>query len=368
MKKRITAVILTMAFVVSTTCLSFAVITPHLSINIDPTDASYTLTATAEGTGENPLYQWYECGPNGENPVAVEGAVSNVYEPVVAMETKYFFCTISNAAGTESANTEVASISDTSASKKQEENTVATSTEGNVVSTFSVGGIEPPITGEIPDQTAEVMTENDTPGYYVLSVRWDTELPTFVPETAYTATVLVNLSDGYQAADTVACYINNNPATIVGDPSTGSFAFYYTFPPTAVEEEESEDNLFVALFKAGKDLVLKLPAPLGIPGWIWGLGALILLIALISALTAHSRARKYERSGRDYVDELYEETMRERQRARQADDEDEEEDEDEDEEEAEDDAEAEADDESDDEDDGGSGDKPDDSVDQIYGK
>ena len=315
MKKRITAIILTMIFVVSMTCLSFATITPHLSINIDPTDASYTLTATAEGAGEAPAYQWYACGPNGEDPVAVEGATSNVYEPIVAMETKYFYCEISN--GTESARTEVASISDTSASKKKEENTVATATEGNVVSTFSVAGIEPPVAGEIPDQTGEIVTENDSPGYYILSVRWDTELPTFIPETAYTATVLVNLSDGYQAADTIACYINNNPATVIGDPATGSFAFYYTFPSTAVEKKETSSNPLVALWNTVKEKITKLPAPLGIPAWIWGLAVLILLIALISAVTAHSRARKYERSGQDYLDELYEETMRRRQAARE---------------------------------------------------
>lgn len=315
MKKRITAIILTMVFVVSMTCLSFATITPHLSINIDPTDASYTLTATAEGAGEAPAYQWYACGPNGEDPVAVEGATSNVYEPVVAMETKYFYCEISN--GTESARTEVASISDTSASKKKEETTVSTSTEGNVVSTFSVAGIEAPVAGEIPDQTGEIVTENDSPGYYILSVRWDTELPTFIPETAYTATVLVNLSDGYRAADTVACYINNNPATVIGDPASGSFAFYYTFPSTAVEKKETSSNPVVALGNALKEKITKLPAPLGIPAWIWGLAVLILLIALLSAITAHSRARKYERSGRDYLDELYEETMRRRQSAQE---------------------------------------------------
>ncbi len=310
MRKRITAIVLTMALVTSMSVLSFAAIQPHLSININPTDATYTLTATAEGAGDAPTYQWYECGANGENPVAIEGATSNVYQPAVATETKYFYCQISN--GAESANTEVASISDTSASKKPDETQAATATQGNVVSTFSVSGIEAPVTGEIPDQTGEIVTENDSPGFYILSVRWDTELPTFVPETAYTATVLVNLSDGFHAADEVDCYIDNNPATIIGDPSTGSFAFYYTFPPTAVEKEEVDGNPFQILFHNVKEKVLQLPAPLGIPAWIWALAALILLIALLSAITAHSRARKYERSGRDYLDDVFEETMRER--------------------------------------------------------
>lgn len=313
MKKRITAIILTVAFVISMTSLSFAAIQPHLSININPTDSTYTLTATAEGAGDAPVYQWYECGANGENPVAIEGATSNVYQPAVAMDTKYFFCTIAN--GEESANTEVASISDTSASKKPDETQAATATEGNVVSTFSVAGIEAPVTGEIPDQTGEIVTENDSPGFYILSIRWDTELPTFVPETAYTATVLVNLSDGFKAADTVDCYIDNNPATVVGDPASGSFAFYYTFPPTAVEKEEVDGNPFAILLNKAKEKVLELPAPLGIPAWIWILAALILLIALLSAITAHSRARKYERTGRDYLDEIYEETMEERKQA-----------------------------------------------------
>ncbi|MBQ1302931.1 MAG: hypothetical protein IIY29_06275 [Firmicutes bacterium] len=163
MKKRITAIILAAVFVISMSCLSFAAIQPHLSINIDPTDATYTLTATAEGAGDAPTYQWFECGSGGENPREVEGATSNVYEPVVAQETKYFYCQISN--GSESATTEIATISDTSASKKPDETQAATATEGNVVSTFSVSGIEAPVTGEIPDQTCEIVTENDTPGF-----------------------------------------------------------------------------------------------------------------------------------------------------------------------------------------------------------
>ncbi|MBQ4339466.1 MAG: hypothetical protein IJC41_00505, partial [Firmicutes bacterium] len=142
------------------------------------------------------------------------------------------------------------------------------------------------------------------PGYVITAVQWQPGDSEFQPETAYTVTVSVQLNENCVVGENFKCLINDKEAKVTGDPSSGSFGITYTFPATEpIAEEEPEEEGFAS----------SLPAPLGIPGWIWAAIIIILIAALIIAIVANARAKKRNAGRHNYVDEIYQEKMRQKE-------------------------------------------------------
>ncbi|MBE6021144.1 MAG: hypothetical protein E7228_05330 [Clostridiales bacterium] len=299
MLKRFTGIILALILVFSLTFTCFAEITAKLDIKVSVSDLSYTLMVTASDTeGGELTYQWYEAADaDGKNGKLIDGATGNVYQPIRSPETKYYYCAVTSTteAGSETVNTEVAEVIDKSAGLEDEE-------EQKEIHTFSIKDIEDPVTGESPDMHAS--TGYGDPGYVITSVQWQPGDSEFSPETAYTVTVSVQLNENCIVGENFKCLINDKEAKVTGDPSSGSFGITYTFPATEpIAEEEPEEEGFAS----------SLPAPLGIPGWIWAAIIIILIAALIIAIVANARAKKRNAGRHNYVDEIYQEKMRQKE-------------------------------------------------------
>ncbi len=294
MLKKCSSLLITMIIIFSMSMTAFADITITTDVKTDSNDNSYTFMVNASDSDNGTLsYQWYECDANGNNPTALSGATGNVYEPKQATETKYYYCEVTSVseAGTVKSNSKVLEAAYTAEAAKTKE-----------IYTISVEGIAAPVTGETPSSKAT----SASGGVKITSVSWDPKNSTFQPETIYTATVTVKLDENCEAGSGLKCLIDGNEAAISGDTSSGEFSFYYTFPATeaaAVEDEEAVDGENATVTDMMKDL----PAPLGIPGWVWVLIIIVLIIALIAAAIAHSKAKKRERSRHNYMDEIYKE-------------------------------------------------------------
>ncbi len=293
MLKKYSSLLITMIIIFSMSMTAFADITITTDIKTDSSDNSYTFMVNASDTDNGTLtYQWYECDASGGNPALLSGATGNVYQPTVDKETKYYYCEVTSVSesGTVKSNSKVLEAAYSGESAKTKE-----------IYTISVEGITAPATGETPASKAT----STSAGVKITSISWDPKNSAFQPETIYTATVNVTLDENCEAGSGLKCLIDGNEAVISGDPSSGSFSFYYTFPATdaaAAEDEDADgENGTVT------DMMKDLPSPLGIPGWIWVLIIIVLIIALIAAAVAHSKAKKRERSRHNYMDEIYQE-------------------------------------------------------------
>lgn len=284
-------ILLPMILVLSFAFPCFAEITADVQVKIDTEDYTYTLYANASDTENGALtYQWYKCNASGNNAVLIDGADGNVYQPARSEKTAYYFCEITSTteADTNSVRTKVVQIEDVASNNPEEETEIMT---------FSVKGIDAPVTGNAPDADVEISKTGDNAGYTVTSVNWEPKNSKFQPETVYTITVNVKLSEGFKAGSGFKCLINGNSAVVTGDASKGEFGFYYTFPATAAAEEEPQEE----------EEAPALPAPLGIPGWIWAAIIIVLVAALIIAFIARAKAKKRDEGRHNYVSEIYEE-------------------------------------------------------------
>lgn len=299
MLKRFTGIILALILVFSLTFTCFAEVTAKLDIKVSVKDLSYTLMVTASDTeGGEISYQWYEAADaDGKNGTPINGATGNVYQPERSADTKYYYCAVTSTTdeGAETVNTEVAEVIDKSAGLEEEE-------EKKEIHTFSIKDINDPVTGESPDMHAS--TGYGDPGYVITAVQWQPGDSEFQPETAYTVTVSVQLNENCVVGENFKCLVNDETASVTGDPSSGTFGITYTFPATepVVEEEPEEDGLASSL-----------PAPLGIPGWIWAAIIIILIVALVIAIVANVNAKKRNAQRHNYVDEIYQEKMRQKE-------------------------------------------------------
>ncbi|MDO4482013.1 MAG: hypothetical protein Q4C14_04715 [Bacillota bacterium] len=303
MWKRYTGIIISVIMIFSMTVTSFAELSAKLDVKISVGDYSYTLMATVSDAGDSQLtYQWYECEAGGANPVIIPGAEGNVYQPEKSADTKYYYCQVTAASGEESnvVNTDIAEVKDKSAGLKEEE-------PKKEIMTFSVKDIDAPVTGEKPDLNAS--TGLGDPGFIISNIEWSPSHSEFKPETEYSVTVTVKISEGCAAGEGFKCFINDNAALASGNPDSGELSFKYTFPATEAAEDTAEPEEETGIADA-------LPAPLGIPGWIWVVIIAVLVIALIAAVIANVKAKKRKAGRKNYVNEIYEEKMRKKETMR----------------------------------------------------
>lgn len=304
MWKRYTGIIISIVLIFSMTVTSFAELSAKLDVKVSVGDYSYTLMASVSDAGDSQLtYQWYECEAGGSNPVIIAGADGNVYQPEKSADTKYYYCEVTAASGEESTvvKTDIAEIKDKSAGLDDEKETK------KEIMTFSVKDLDAPAAGEKPDLNAS--TGLGDPGFIISNIEWSPSHSEFKPETEYSVTVTVKINEGCAAGEGFKCFINDNAAAASGDPESGEFSFKYTFPATEAVEDTAESEDVSGIADA-------LPAPLGIPGWIWVVIIVVLIIALIAAIIASIREKKRKAGRKNYVNEIYEEKMRNKETMR----------------------------------------------------
>ena len=301
MWKRYTGIIISVILIFSMTVTSFAELSAKIDVKVSVGDYSYTLMATVYDAGDSRLtYQWYECDEGGANPVLIDGAEGNVYQPAKSAEKKFYYCEVTSTTdeGSTAVKTDIAEVIDKSAGVEEENK--------KEIMTFSVKDIDAPATGEKPDLNAS--TGLGDPGFIISNIEWSPSHSEFQPDTSYSVTVTVKVSEGCAAGEGFKCFINDNAAEVVGNPDSGEFGFRYTFPATEAAEEAEEPE--------EEGIMNALPAPLGIPGWIWVVIILVVIIALIVAIAANVRAKKKRAGRKNYVNEIYEEKMRRKETMR----------------------------------------------------
>ncbi|GEM_PF-3110508 len=304
--RKITAIIIALILLSAMTVSSFAAIAVSVDVKMDTQDNSYTLIANAATeTAENQKlnYKWYECNADGSNSVEINAA-GNVLQPYAGDKDKYYYCTVSKTSENgESLDYGASDVIKIQKNSNQE--------NGAQIFTFSVTGIDEPVVGEKPDTTAEIAGDAATAGYTVSSVTWSPSDATFKADKPYKVTVRVKLNEG-ASVGTGAVFLINGYSSVLegGDSSTGEITFSYTYKSAAATPEEETDQEPVKVVDKVTEVAEALPAPLGIPGWIWAGIIIIAIIALIVAIVSRSAAKKRKKESKEnIIGDIYEDKI-----------------------------------------------------------
>jgi len=299
-KRLITSIALALVLLCAAAFISFGEMNIQTSSKIN-SDGSYTMIVNATQDEGEVFYQWYRCNSSGSTISTVSGANDSVLRANPDEENTYYLCRISylTEEGEQSLDSSVFTVEAKPEEKKVE------------IMTFAVDGIDKPITGMTPDTTA-IATGSAAAGYSIVSVEWEPRTSTFQPETGYTVTVTIKISEGYEAGKGYKCMVNGENAVSNGNTTGETIEFYYTFPDTEAAEQSDMIN----------EEEEEASTPLGIPALVWVLIILAIIAIIVVLIVKSIKSKKaaaaaYKKRGRCDDEDVYSAKIREAEEAEQ---------------------------------------------------